>query len=199
MQYILSLLPLLACPVGMGLMMWLMMRTGKEQTPSDASPQQEDRRVAAPLATPLTSTSMSPQHTSPLKAIWDCVQMCLNWKVLAGLAVVGVIVWLVAPRLVLAALPVLLVLACPLSMLFMMRGMRGGGSQTPVTEQTHEEQLTELRSRLSSVQAEQEAIASRIAELESPEAPVISEAESVARAVNRRSGSRVARKNAREW
>src|SRR6266478_856273 len=191
MQYILSLLPLLACPVGMGLMMWLMMRTGKEQTPSDASPQQEDRRVAAPLATPLTSTSMSPQHTSPLKAIWDCVQMCLNWKVLAGLAVVGVIVWLVAPRLVLAALPVLLVLACPLSMLFMMRGMRGGGSQTPVTEQTHEEQLTELRSRLSSVQAEQEAIASRIAELESPEAPVISEAESVARAVNRRSGSRV--------
>ncbi len=155
--------------------------------------------MASPLATPTTSTSMSPQHTSPLKAIWDCVQMCLNWKVLAGLAVAGVIVWLVAPRLVLAALPVLLVLACPLSMLFMMRGMRGRGSQTPVTEQTHEEQLTELRSRLSSVQAEQEAIASRIAELESPEAPVISEAESVARAVNRRSGSRVARKNAREW
>ena len=199
MQDILSLLPLLACPVGMGLMMWLMMRTGQEKTPSDASPQQEDRRVASPLATPTTSTSMSPQHTSPIKAIWDCVQMCLNWKVLAGLAVVGVIVWLVAPRLVLAALPVLLVLACPLSMLFMMRGMRGGGSQTPVTEQTHEEQLTELRSRLSSVQAEQEAIASRIAELESPEAPVISEAESVARAVNRRSESRVARKNAREW
>ena len=199
MQDILSLLPLLACPVGMGLMMWLLMRTGKEQTPSDASPQQEDRGVAAPLATPMTSTSLSPQHTSPIKAIWDCVQMCLNWKVLAGLAVVGVIIWLVAPRLLLAALPVLLVLACPLSMLFMMRGMRGGGSQTPVTEQTHEEQLTELRSRLSSVQAEQEAIASRIAELESPEVPVISEAESVARAVNRRSGSRVARKNAREW
>ena len=122
MQYILSLLPVLVCPVGMGLMVRLMMRMGKEQTPPDASPQQEDRRVASPLATPISSTSMSSQHTSPLKAIWDCVQMCLNWKVLAGLAVVGVIVWLVAPRLVLAALPVMLLLACPLSMLFMMGG-----------------------------------------------------------------------------
>jgi len=35
----LSLLPLLACLVGMGLMMWLMMRQGKEHTPPDAASQ----------------------------------------------------------------------------------------------------------------------------------------------------------------
>ena len=197
MQYILSLLPLLACPVGMGLMMWLMMRTGKEQTPSDASPQQEDRRVAAPLATPLTSTSLSPQHTSPLKAIWDCVQMCLNWKVLAGLAVVGVIILVVAPRLVLAALPLLLVAACPLSMLFMMRGMSKSGSQgasqgspSPAVDLTHDEQLAELRSRLLSVQAEQEAITRQMAEIESPEVPAISEAEAIARGAGGRKRAR---------
>src|SRR5438067_5471770 len=102
MQYILSLLPVLACPVGMGLMMWLIMRQGKEHTPPAGEKQQEDRPVAAPLATPVTSTPVSSpsQHISPLKAIWDCVQMCLNWKVLAGLAIVGLAVWVVAPQFV---------------------------------------------------------------------------------------------------
>ena len=36
MQYILSLLPLLACPVGMGLLMWLLMRETKKQAPGEA-------------------------------------------------------------------------------------------------------------------------------------------------------------------
>ena len=105
MQYILSLLPVLACPVGMGLMMWLIMRQGKEHTPPAASPQQEARPVAAPRASPVTSTPMSSQHTSPLKAIWDCMQMCLNWKVLAGLAVVAVLIGIAAPQFFFGALP----------------------------------------------------------------------------------------------
>ena len=197
MQYILSLLPLLACPIGMGLMVWLMMRLGKEQTPADASPQPEDRRVASPMAPPMTSTSMSSQNTSPLKAIWDCIQMCLNWKVLAGLAVVGLIVLVVAPQLILAALPILLIAACPLSMLFMMRGMAGNrnattqmqGDQLPAGL-TRNERLAELQSRMSSMQEEQEeqeAIARQIAEIESPEVPIVSEAEAVARGADERS------------
>lgn len=52
------------------------------------------------------------------------VQMCFNWKVLLGLAVVGLGIWVVAPNMVLTALPLLLLAACPLSMLGMMWGMR---------------------------------------------------------------------------
>ncbi|MFL5592971.1 MAG: DUF2933 domain-containing protein [Ktedonobacteraceae bacterium] len=149
MQYLLSLLPVLACPVGMGLLMWLIMRQGKEQTPPDASPQRGGRSVASPRASPVTSAPMSSQHTSPLKAIWDCVQMCLNWKVLLGLTVVGLAVWVVAPYLVLAALPLLLVVACPLSMLVMMGRMRGGQSaqanQPLAAGRTRDEQVAEHR------------------------------------------------------
>ena len=198
MQYILSLLPVLACPVGMGLMMWLMMRQGKEHRPPDASPQREDRPVASPRACPVTSTPMPSQHASPLKAIWDCVQMCLNWKVLVGLAIMGLAVWVVAPRLVLAALPLLLVVACPLSMLVMIGRMRGGqpaqANHSLTAGRTSDEQVTELRARLLNVQAEQEVIARQIAEIESPEIPVLSEAEAVAREADERSRARTPRR-----
>jgi Heavy metal binding domain/Protein of unknown function (DUF2933) len=51
---------------------------------------------------------------------------CMNWKVIAGLAVVGLGVWVFEPGLMRAVLPLLVVAICPLSMLFMMRGMMGG-------------------------------------------------------------------------
>lgn len=197
MQYILSLLPALACPVGMGLMIWLIMRQGKEHTPPAASPQQEERPLAAPWASPVTPTPVSSQHPSPLKAIWDCVQMCLNWKVLAVLAVVGLAVWAVAPHLVLAALPLLLVVACPLSMLVMMGRMRGGqpaqANQLPAAGRTRDEQVTELRAPLLSAQAEQEVIARQNAEIAGPESPVLSESETFACGVDERSRTRTPR------
>lgn len=49
--------------------------------------------------------------------------MCFNWKVVAGLAVVALGVWAFAPQALVVALPLLLLAACPLSMLFMMRSM----------------------------------------------------------------------------
>lgn len=56
--------------------------------------------------------------------------MCFNPKVLAGLALVGLAVWVYAPGALLAVLPFLVLALCPLSMLFMGRMMMSGsGSQ----------------------------------------------------------------------
>ncbi len=123
MQYILSLLPLLACPVGMGLIMWLIMRMGKEQMPPAASPKEVESPIEPSPAMRTSPAPLPSQNSSPLKVIWECMQMCLNWKVLVGLAVVAVGIAVAAPQFFLAALPVLLVLACPISMLFMMGRM----------------------------------------------------------------------------
>ncbi len=172
MQYILSLLPVLACPVGVGLLMWFMMRSNdsnKDQMPGDGEHVRVDTAHSVPAA------AESPQKTSWLSLLG----MCLNWKVVAGLAVIGLLVLVVAPQIGWLLLPVLLIAACPLSMLFMMRGMRGmqGGmgrpssqpasaSPVPVAEAAREEQLTALRTQLLSIQAEQEAIAGQITQLE---------------------------------
>lgn len=51
--------------------------------------------------------------------------MCINKKVVAGLAVVGLGVWWLAPGAIGAALPFLLIAICPLSMLVMMKAMNG--------------------------------------------------------------------------
>lgn len=122
--------------------------------------------------------------------------LCLNWKVVAGLALVAVGVWLFAPHLIGAALPLLVVAACPLSMFFMMRGM-GNMGNPPVQNPTPHmdwpqlpgnvvlsdaERVADLHARVASIQAEQDAIAREIAALEAERSPVLRQAEAVARA-----------------
>ena len=150
MAYVLSLLPFLACPLMMGLMMWLMMRgDGKGETN-----QSRTNMISTPSESPKPATLAG-------------LHLCLNWKVVGGLALVGVGIWIVTPNLIWAALPVLVVLACPLSMLFMMRGMGGGQcavqpeqeQQLPLGARTHEEELAALRTQ-------HVAISREIAELE---------------------------------
>ena len=104
--------------------------------------------------------------------------MCFNWKVIAGLSAVGVGVWVVAPNLIGVALPLLVVLACPISMFLMMRGMGGGQCATrPGQEQpaalrsegarlTRDEQLVELKAQLAKLQGQQQAIAHEISGIE---------------------------------
>lgn len=59
-------------------------------------------------------------------------KMCLDWRVLVGLAVVGVGIYVVAPGTVVAALPILSLAACPLSMLLMMTQVRMGDHEQPM-------------------------------------------------------------------
>lgn len=93
------------------------------------------------------------------------LKMCLNWKVIAGVAAVGVGVYFVAPELAAAALPILLLAICPLSMAFMMWGMqRGQGREGRASQEadaglTREEHLARLRT-------EEADLAGRIGELE---------------------------------
>lgn len=57
----------------------------------------------------------------------DLLRKCLNWKVVTGLIVVGLGVWVAAPGAIGAALPFLVLLACPLSMIGMMPRSEIGG------------------------------------------------------------------------
>ena len=129
MQYLLSLLPVLACPVMMGGMLWFLMRGMRgntEQPPANSAeigPGYEGEHSGVSLER--TSRPEPSVQTQPslFKAIWDCIQMCLNWKVLVGLVGVAALFGVFAPSLVFAALPILLVLVCPLSMAIMLLRM----------------------------------------------------------------------------
>ncbi len=79
-------------------------------------------------------------------------KMRLDWRVLVGLAAVGVGIYVIAPGTVVAAFPILSLAACPLSMLLMMKAMREspgehGGSRVPDDGLTREEQLARMRAR----------------------------------------------------
>lgn len=69
--------------------------------------------------------------------------MCFNKKVIGGLAIVALGILVVAPNLFLGALPLLLVAACPLSMLLMGRAMMGGGQRTAQNQQAVRVGVTE--------------------------------------------------------
>ena len=139
MAYLVSLLPLLACPLMMGLMFW-MMRGNKGQ------PTEQTHRTHLTAA---YESTRAPQNNA-----MGGLHICLNWKVVAGLAVVGLGVWVAAPGLAWAVLPILVVLACPLSMVLMMWGLGGGQCAVqPAQEQqtasisASDEQLPELRAQ----------------------------------------------------
>lgn len=92
------------------------------------------------------------------------LRACLDPRVLVGLAAVGIAIAVLAPGLVGAAFPLLLVAACPLSMAVMMLAMRqpGQGSQVAETGADHD---SELRRELQDVQARQHGIETELAVL----------------------------------
>jgi Protein of unknown function (DUF2933) len=77
---------------------------------------------------------------------------CLDRRVLIGLAGLGLAVLVVRPQWLGAAVPLLVVLACPLSMLLMMR--RGASSCATNTDSAADLELAGLRTEIARLRAE---------------------------------------------
>ncbi len=94
------------------------------------------------------------------------LKMCLNWKVLAGVAAVGAGLLIFAPGLAAAALPFLVLAICPLSMIFMMGAMNGMGQTSPTGAVEVGQQPRNRNERLAELEMQQQALANQIAALE---------------------------------
>lgn len=90
----------------------------------------------------------------------DVLRKCLNWKVVAGLTVVGLGVWLVAPGAIGAALPFLVLLACPLSMIVMM-GAMGRQMRSPAPDGRRERGRSSLIAERDQIDAEITALSTQ--------------------------------------
>ena len=81
---------------------------------------------------------------------------CFNWKVVAALATVGLGLYALAPGAVGAAVPLLVLAACPLSMLLMMRAMSSSGScETRDDARTHPDEVAQLRAEIAELRHQQ--------------------------------------------
>lgn len=95
------------------------------------------------------------------------LKMCLNPKVIAGLAVVGFGIFVYAPEWFAAALPILFLAICPLSMVLMMKMMMPGSDKDEKDEATQHGVMQassdeELQGQLRSLQAQQTALADQL-------------------------------------
>ena len=103
-----------------------------------------------------------------MKKLYTLVECCLNWRVIVALALVGAAVFLYAPKLGLAYVPVLLALICPISMLVMVLSMsrkdKGGRrNEVALPNVSRDQQLQLLEQMLERVQQQHRAIASELA------------------------------------
>ena len=81
---------------------------------------------------------------------------CVNWKVVAALAAAGLGLWAIAPGLATAALPLLVLAACPLSMVLMMRAMGSSDENCTRPQAAPREEIEGLRAEVAELRAERE-------------------------------------------
>lgn len=107
--------------------------------------------------------------------------MCFNRKVIAGLVVAALGTYLIAPNLLASALPLLLLAACPLSMLLMGRAMMGRQGTAPAVSGSRldppipspaeagldrDERVTQLHAQLQSLGQQQAELTRQLARIE---------------------------------
>lgn len=85
--------------------------------------------------------------------------MCFDKRVIAALAATALAIFLFAPNIFGAALPLLVIAACPLSMLLMMRTMSGSkeGSSCPMgnpTTSSEDDEIAELRAEVERLRSQ---------------------------------------------
>ena len=95
----------------------------------------------------------------------NILRACLDWRVITGLAALGIGVYVVNPTLLAAAFPLLLIAVCPLSMMLMMRAM--GGQQAQSTTSDPAERVEQLRVQLTAARLEGQRLASELESVES--------------------------------
>src|SRR6266516_4418961 len=91
------------------------------------------------------------------------LRFCLHPRVLAALGVGGVVVAIAAPGLVGAAVPLLLVAACPLSMAVMMFSMRPAAMGAERAASARAGSEADLRRELADLKARQHNLEDEIA------------------------------------
>lgn len=83
--------------------------------------------------------------------------MCINKRVVIGVGVVALALLALSPRLLASLGPVLVMAICPLSMVFMMRAMRGRHDvepSTPASTGERDRQPRELEEEVNRLKAE---------------------------------------------
>lgn len=91
------------------------------------------------------------------------LRACLDRRVLAALALTAFSIAIVAPQLITAAIPLLVVAACPLSMIVMMATMRHGD---PGASRTHARGANEVRGDLAELGRQRSVLEDELASLE---------------------------------
>ncbi len=111
----------------------------------------------------------------------NLLRACYDWRVLAALGVLGLGIYLVAPGLAAGAIPLLLVAACPISMLLMMKVMSGQPQSSDVQpEPVDGDRIDGLRQELAALGRQQRRLESELRAIEAAQPDISDTGDAIA-------------------